>query len=173
MLTYRTYKGDQDLKDVQALFSAELSEPYQIWTYRFFSEPYPELTIFCEDDGKMVGCCMAMLEPGKTKPGETSKLCGYIGMISTVQEYKRRGIGSHLYHMAEEKMREMGATVISLETETDNAGAIAFYEMLGFRKTREFRNFYMNGKGAVRMRKWLTEDLEQDGLTDSEGRLLF
>lgn len=173
MLTYRLYRGDQDLKDVQALFSAELSEPYQIWTYRFFSEVYPELTIFCEDDGKMVGCCMAMLEREKTKPAESAKLCGYIGMISIVREYKRRGIGRVLYQMAEDKMREMGVTVISLETETDNVGAIAFYEVLGFRKTRDFRNFYMNGKSAVRMRKWLVEDLEQAGITDVDGRLLL
>ena len=40
-ITYRPFRDDSDLHAIRSLFSHELSEPYQVWTYRFFAEPYP------------------------------------------------------------------------------------------------------------------------------------
>ena len=69
-VTYRSFRDDSDLHAIRSLFSHELSEPYQVWTYRFFAEPYPELTLFAESDNEIVGCCMSMLQPECSKSGE-------------------------------------------------------------------------------------------------------
>ena len=35
-ITYRSYAGESDLPDIMALVQYELSEPYVIYTYRYF-----------------------------------------------------------------------------------------------------------------------------------------
>ena len=43
---YRTYdssKGEVDLETVQRLISADLSEPYSIYVYRYFVYEWPDL----------------------------------------------------------------------------------------------------------------------------------
>lgn len=150
-VTYRPYRDENDLRQVQALFSAELSEPYQLWTYRYFVDPYPDLSFFAECNGEVIGCCMgSCLEEKKGRPLE-----GYIGMISVVDAYKRQGIGRALYTHLERRFRERGVEAITLETEEDNVVALRFYEKLGFRRTRSYAAFYMNGKNAFRLKRWL------------------
>lgn len=174
-IVYRHYRDEEDLRTVQSLFAQELSEPYQLWTYRYFVEPWPMLTIFAESNGKIVGCCMASIEtrsrctkldkmaknPGSSHTsGNSTYKRGYIGMISVVDAYKRRKIGKRLYDVVLREMRGFGVEVISLETESDNLSALLFYESLGFRKTRLFSNYYMNGKDAYRMMKWLAPNID-------------
>lgn len=176
-IVYRHYRDETDLRTVQNLFARELSEPYQLWTYRYFTVPWPMLTIFAEVNGEIVGCCMANIETRSrskcTKLDEMAKnndgslanssptyKRGYIGMISVVDAYKRRKIGKRLYTIVLQEMRKFGVEVISLETESDNVSALLFYESLGFRKTRLFSNYYMNGKNAYRMVKWLVPNTD-------------
>lgn len=174
-IVYRHYRSEKDLRTVQSLFAQELSEPYQIWTYRYFVEPWPTLTIFAESEGEIVGCCMANIEI-RSKCTKVDKITknpdgphaadastykrGYIGMISVIDAYKRRKIGQRLYTIVLKEMKSFGVRVISLETESDNVGALSFYESLGFRKTRLFPNYYMNGKNAYRMMKWLAPNVD-------------
>lgn len=168
-VTYRPYNDENDLEAIKHLFSAELSEPYQIWTYRYFSQRYPSLTIIAEMDGDLIGCCMGMMQPGETHPRESVKCQAYIGMISVTGKFKGRRIGTHLFDLVLPEMVSLGATVVCLETEIDNRAAIAFYEGLGFRKTRLFNNFYLNGKSAYRMKRWLVRNIEQVGHLLLEG----
>lgn len=46
---YRPFRSDKDLHDIKEMFQQQFSEPYQVWTYRFFAEQYPDLTFFAED----------------------------------------------------------------------------------------------------------------------------
>lgn len=48
-ITYRPFRDDLDLHAIEKLFSAQFSEPYQVWTYRFFAERCPSLTFFAEN----------------------------------------------------------------------------------------------------------------------------
>lgn len=64
---------------------------------------------------------------------------------------------------------KLGVEQISLETEDDNFAALDFYHRLGFTQTRHFFRYYMNGKGAFRMKKWLSEgEWCEDDFEDSE-----
>ena len=44
-----------------------------------------------------------------------------------------------------------------LETEDDNFSALGFYEKMGFVREKGLYKFYLNGKGAGRLRLDLTE----------------
>ena len=61
-IRYRPFRSDADLHAIRTLFASQFSEPYQVWTYRFFAEQYPSLTFFAEFEQEIVGCCMCMLQ---------------------------------------------------------------------------------------------------------------
>ena len=76
-------------------------------------------------------------------------------MICVIDDYKGRGVAQHLFCLIEEQWRKLGVTNVVLETEDDNFRAIRFYEKLGFYRSRHFFRYYMNGKGAYRLKKWM------------------
>ena len=41
-LTYKTYPGEELLGEIMSLMTEELSEPYPIFTYRYFLNLFPE-----------------------------------------------------------------------------------------------------------------------------------
>lgn len=69
-------------------------------------------------------------------------------MICVDDDIKRLGLGKHMAELAFDEFAKHNADVIVLETEDDNWRAIAFYERLGFYKSRHFFRYYLNGKGA-------------------------
>jgi len=46
---------------------------------------------------------------------------------------------------------------VVLETEADNAAALAFYSKMGFVREKRLQRFYLNGKDAYRLRLDLSE----------------
>jgi diamine N-acetyltransferase len=52
-------------------------------------------------------------------------------------EFQRRGVGRHAMELLLERWRTIGATIARLSVVPANAGAISFYESLGFRLTGE------------------------------------
>ena len=94
-LKFRPYRDDRDLHDIRELFASEFSEPYQVWTYRFFAEQYPSLTFFATHEDKIVACCMCMLQSEYKQ-----RVQGYIGMICVEDQWKRSKIGQHMAELA-------------------------------------------------------------------------
>ena len=43
-IEFRTFKSEADLKTIISMIEKELSEPYPIYTYRYFVQKWPELT---------------------------------------------------------------------------------------------------------------------------------
>ncbi|KAJ2827846.1 N-alpha-acetyltransferase mak3 [Coemansia erecta] len=80
---------------------------------------------------------------------------GYIGMVAVGTAYRKLGVGSSLVKRAIEAMREMGADEVTLEAETDNTGALALYERLGFIREKRLYRYYMSGTDAFRLKLWL------------------
>ncbi|KZT57595.1 acyl-CoA N-acyltransferase [Calocera cornea HHB12733] len=138
-ITYRPYAGPSDLPAVMALVEHELSEPYVIYTYRYFLNGCPALTpvacIVCKQDAH----------------GPAHALRGYIAMLSVHKDFRRRGIGAKLARLAIRRMRLSGADEVMLETEYDNASALRLYEALGFVREKRLFRFYLNGKDAFRL----------------------
>lgn len=48
---------DEQLKPITGLIDKDLSEPYSVYTYRFFLHNWPTLTFLVRGPGRVFGCC--------------------------------------------------------------------------------------------------------------------
>jgi ribosomal protein S18 acetylase RimI-like enzyme len=131
-IEYLDYVDESNLSEIQALVSKDLSEPYSIFTYRYFLHNWPRLCICAyatrkknfEADNlttttdttivtekEMIGTivCKADEEHGVMK--------GYIAMLTVNNLYRKKGIGSYLARLGIQRMIETGCQEIVLETE--------------------------------------------------------
>ncbi|PIA12876.1 putative n-acetyltransferase mak3 [Coemansia reversa NRRL 1564] len=162
-IRFRSYKKESDLQPVMRLIDEDLSEPYSIYTYRYFVHQWPELCILADTSEKeCAGVIICKLEPHRRRcldgyfNNEKQMLNrGYIGMVAVDKEYRKKGIGSALVLKALDIMKEMGADEVILETETENKGALALYERLGFIRDKRLYRYYLSGTDAFRLKLWL------------------
>jgi len=114
------YSSEKQLGAIMALVDRDLSEPYSIFTYRYFLCGWPDLCILAyiddEDNpaaaadsgddnnvikagegddwhGTLVGVIVGKADnEGSTDP---KGLCGYIAMLAVETSYRRAGIGAY------------------------------------------------------------------------------
>lgn len=104
-----------------SLITLELSEPYSVYTFRYFLFNWPELALLAIHGGDIVGvvlCKLNLQMRGDGVPaGDTEDCCkrGYIGMVAVAPEFRRRGIGSRLTSMAIDRMKALGAEEVKLQ----------------------------------------------------------
>lgn len=115
---YVEYTNEAMLRDIQVLVSKDLSEPYSVFTYRYFLHKWPNLCIcvYAKDEstgarGSMMATIVCKLE----EAGDA--LQGYIAMLTVDSAYRKNGIGKKLVTMGIERMISMGCTEVMLETE--------------------------------------------------------
>ncbi|KAN0127290.1 acyl-CoA N-acyltransferase [Lactarius tabidus] len=147
-ITYRAYSGEHELPHIISLVQSELSEPYVVYTYRYFLHQWPHLSFLAYAHGVAhpVGVIVC-----KQSPHRDRYLRGYIAMLSVDKGYRKRGIASALVRHSINVMQASGAQEIALETEFDNAPALALYTSLGFVPEKRLHRFYLNGKDAFRL----------------------
>jgi len=156
-IRYRAYAGETDLATVMALVGSELSEPYVIYTYRYFLANWPQLAFLAfpeeeeepkhdDDTPAPVGVIVCKQDMHR----DTSNR-GYIAMLSVHKAWRKRGIASTLVQSSVQAMIADGADEVVLETEADNASALSFYASMGFLREKRLFRFYMNGKDAFRL----------------------
>ncbi|KAJ2497275.1 n-terminal acetyltransferase c complex catalytic subunit mak3 [Coemansia sp. RSA 1972] len=163
-IVFRTYQTESDLDPAMKLIDQDLSEPYSIYTYRFFVQQWPELCILAydEDTQECIGVIICKLHPHRRGCMDThfdsDKMQlnrGYIGMIAVDKSYRNHGIGRSLVVRALETMQKMGADEVILEAEANNQGALALYERLGFIREKRLFRYYLSGTDAYRLKLWL------------------
>ena len=168
-INYRVYTDESMLDDIQRLVTKDLSEPYSIFTYRYFLHKWPQLCICVYDsmfpkEGKhdgleskeeekeeMIGTivCKAEYEDGA--------YVGYIAMLAVKDSYRGQGIGSNLVKKGIDAMIIDGCTEVTLETEVSNTNALKLYDRLGFMRLERFEKYYLNGGDAYRLKLYLDE----------------
>ncbi|KAM0892140.1 hypothetical protein ACQ4PT_025918 [Festuca glaucescens] len=147
-IAYVSYGGEQHLPLVMSLVDEELSEPYSIFTYRYFVYIWPQLTFLAFDakDGKCVGTVVC-------KMGEhRGSFRGYIAMLVVLKPYRGRGIATELVTRSIRVMMESGCEEVTLEAEVTNKGALALYGRLGFIRAKRLYRYYLNGVDAFRLK---------------------
>uniref|UniRef100_A0A0D9XSJ6 N-acetyltransferase domain-containing protein n=1 Tax=Leersia perrieri TaxID=77586 RepID=A0A0D9XSJ6_9ORYZ len=147
-ITYVSYGGEHHLPLVMSLVDEELSEPYSIFTYRYFVYLWPQLTFLAFDpkDGKCVGTVVC-------KMGEhRGSFRGYIAMLVVLKPYRGRGIATELVTRSIRVMMESGCEEVTLEAEVTNKGALALYGRLGFIRAKRLYRYYLNGVDAFRLK---------------------
>lgn len=154
-VVYSTYQNEKELSIMMKMIESELSEPYSIFTYRYFVNGWKELSYIAHYEDQMIGVIIGNLS--KHKPSQ--RLRGYVGMIVIKKEYRRLKLGRKLALMFIEKCKEMGADEVCLETECVNTAALKLYESLGFAKVKKLMNYYLNGNDAFRLKLWFTDKM--------------
>ncbi|KAG6853461.1 hypothetical protein C0991_004248 [Blastosporella zonata] len=147
-IQYRKYVGEPDLPHVMDLVQSELSEPYVIYTFRYFLHHWPHLSFLAysgdSSDKTPIGVIVCKQSMHKDLTNR-----GYIAMLSVSKNWRKRGIenGTHTFGAAFAD----GVDEIILETEYDNHAALSLYESLGFIREKRLHRFYLNGKDAFRL----------------------
>mmetsp|Transcript_16009 Transcript_16009/g.49541 ORF Transcript_16009/g.49541 Transcript_16009/m.49541 type:complete len:235 (-) Transcript_16009:46-750(-) len=156
------YEDELQLPEVMKLVDNDLSEPYSIFTYRYFVRNWPKLCLLAKIDGETVACVVSKAEVEATPLGEPCYR-GYIGMLAVQNAYRRSGIGTALVCRSIERMRAMGCDEVMLETEVTNATALGLYEKLGFARDERLFKYYLNGVDAFRLKLWFHDDAPRGG----------
>ena len=122
-IQFQTYTSVEQIEIIQKMIENELSEPYSVFTYRYFVDAWPKLCIFSIVDEKIVGVIIGKVE----KHLKSGRMRGYIGMIVVEKEYRRLKIGKKLAEEFIIRARNEGAEEIVLETEYNNHSALRLY----------------------------------------------
>ncbi|CAO3573328.1 unnamed protein product [Mortierella alpina] len=170
-IEYVQYESEHQLSGMMSLIENDLSEPYSIYTYRYFLHQWPKLSFLAmdKDKGICIGVVVCRLEPH----GRSKRNRGYIAMLAVSKEYRKRKIGSTLVLMAIEAMKTAGADEIVLETEYTNQSAIALYQQMGFIKDKRLYRYYLNGIDAFRLKLFCRPQcdiaVDMEGLSNEQG----
>jgi [ribosomal protein S18]-alanine N-acetyltransferase len=101
-------------------------------------------------DGEIVGFVIVHME------SDEDGWVGYVVTLDVAEAWRRRGLAGRLMRNAERKVMEAGGAAMALHVFTGNAGAIAFYERLGYERLGVRPGFYGRaGLGAFVYRKAL------------------
>ncbi len=166
------YSGEHQLQGIIDLISVDLSEPYSIFTYRYFINNWPQLCILALRKPKppaaeptVVGCIVC-----KADKHRSGTMRGYIAMLAVHTSMRKRGMGTQLVKLAVQAMRDGGCDEAVLETEVTNQGALRLYEGLGFCRDKRMLRYYLNGNDAFRLKVWFHDRLpeEPDALAEGE-----
>ncbi|XP_046663871.1 N-alpha-acetyltransferase 30-like [Homalodisca vitripennis] len=147
---YVSYKSELQMPDIMRLIQKDLSEPYSIYTYRYFIHNWPKLCFLAMDGSKCVGAIVCKLDIHRKVVKR-----GYIAMLAVDEKYRKRKIGSNLVLKAIRAMVADDADEVVLETEITNRPALRLYENLGFVRDKRLFRYYLNGVDALRLKLWL------------------
>ncbi|XP_011079051.1 N-alpha-acetyltransferase MAK3-like isoform X2 [Sesamum indicum] len=147
-IDYVSYGGDGEhhLPLIMKLVDQELSEPYSIFTYRYFVYLWPHLSFLAFHKGKCVGTVVCKMGDHR------HTFRGYIAMLVVLHPYRGRGIATELVSRSIQVMMESGCEEVTLEAEVTNKGALALYGRLGFIRAKRLFRYYLNGVDAFRLK---------------------
>lgn len=147
---YVNYTSEEQMSDIMSLIQKDLSEPYSVYTYRYFIHNWPQLCFLAMDGDQCVGAIVCKLDLHKKVVKR-----GYIAMLAVDERYRKRKMGSSLVLKAIEAMAADDADEVVLETEITNKPALQLYQNLGFVRDKRLFRYYLNGVDALRLKLWL------------------
>jgi peptide alpha-N-acetyltransferase len=151
------YVSENQLKLLQHLIDKDLSEPYSLYTYRYFLNKWPNLCILAMNGEICVGIIICKLERDRQ-----NQMRGYIAMLAVAKEYRNMQLGSTLVKLALVAMQQKHADLVVLETECSNKGALALYEKLNFTRSKRLHKYYLNGGDAFRLKLWFNDPFNEN-----------
>lgn len=151
-IRFTTYQGEHQLDEMRALIDKDLSEPYSVYTYRYFLTNWPNLCLLAVDEReqRIIGVIVNKRELHRQRTNR-----GYIAMLAVAEAHRHRGIASKLVRRAIDVMRALDCDEVVLETELTNVKAMALYLKLGFVKDKRLTRYYFSGNDAFRLKRWL------------------
>jgi peptide alpha-N-acetyltransferase len=106
---FHSYQSEKQMSSIMSLISGTLSEPYSIYTYRYFIHNWPELCFLCSnrETNELIGAIVSKLDIHKKVLRR-----GYIAMLAINKEYRRKKIASKLVLMNIREMIKRGCDEI-------------------------------------------------------------
>lgn len=90
-----SYESELQMPEIMRLIQKDLSEPYSIYTYRYFIHNWPKLCFLAKHEGKCIGAIVCKLDMHRNVVKR-----GYIAMLAVDEKYRSRKIGSRLAQKA-------------------------------------------------------------------------
>ncbi|RYR04731.1 hypothetical protein Ahy_B06g084513 [Arachis hypogaea] len=137
-IEYVSYGGEHHLPLIMNLVDQELSEPYSIFTYRYFVYLWPHLSFLAFHKGKCVSTVVC-------KMGDHRNVSKRIHCHVGCDKALGKGIATELGTRSIKVMMESGCEEVTLESEVTNKGALALYGRLGFIRAKRLFHYYLNG----------------------------
>eukprot|EP01117_Protostelium_nocturnum_P008786 TRINITY_DN3150_c0_g1_i2.p1 TRINITY_DN3150_c0_g1~~TRINITY_DN3150_c0_g1_i2.p1 ORF type:complete len:180 (+),score=20.68 TRINITY_DN3150_c0_g1_i2:70-609(+) len=141
-----TYHTEEQLPWIVSLIEKDLSEPYSVYTYRYFLNSWPHLCFLAIQDNKCIGVIISKAD------NHRGTQRGYIAMLAVDKTYRKAKIGTKLVLRTIQEMKNLRCEEVVLETEMTNKAALGLYENLGFLKDKRLNRYYMNGVDAFRLK---------------------
>lgn len=88
------------------------------------------LVLVAEQDGALVGYCLAML--ANYPPVFESRDYGFVSDLAVTRDYRKAGIGEKMYKKAEEWFSKRGVHRVELRVVVSNEVATKFWRKMGF-----------------------------------------
>ncbi|CAJ1387675.1 unnamed protein product [Effrenium voratum] len=145
---FEQYKDEGDMPGIISLIDKDLSEPYSVFTYRYFINNWPDLCYLAMQGETCVGAIICKLDEHRCR--KTHR--GYIAMLAVEKELRGKRIGSQLVQLCLSRMKQLNADECVLETEVTNKGALGLYRSIGFVKEKRLHKYYLNGNDAFRLK---------------------
>ncbi|KFD62096.1 hypothetical protein M514_25698 [Trichuris suis] len=144
-----SYNGEHQLPGIMQLVSRDLSEPYSIYTYRYFVCNWPSLCFvaFANDSQECIGAILCKMSVQRNGIKQ-----GYIAMLAVDKAYRRRKVARNLVLSSLSAMLKDGCDEVTLETEVTNEPALSLYAGLYFWRDNRFSKYYLNGEDAFRLK---------------------
>ncbi len=137
---------EEDVDNIVALEAECMPHPWVRDDIRSLITDDKKYAIVAEEDGLIAGYVGVSFVLDEAE----------IGNICVSSSYRRRGLAAKLLTALENELKSKGVSVIFLEVENTNKGAIALYEKQGFLKYNERKDYYGKGKDALLYRKEIT-----------------
>lgn len=90
-----SYESELQMPEIMRLIQKDLSEPYSIYTYRYFIHNWPKLCFLARHEDKCIGAIVCKLDLHRNVVKR-----GYIAMLAVDEKYRKRKIGSRLVRKA-------------------------------------------------------------------------
>ncbi len=121
------YKINMERHDIKNFIKQIIENEFKIdyWDKWLEEQNYeslsvkPNLLVSCEDKDELIGICSVKII--------NDKEC-YLNSFYVAKEYRKNGIGSHLYDICEKYAKENNYTIIQLVVDPVFKDAIRFYE---------------------------------------------
>ena len=127
-----------DAPGVYAVERACFHDPYTEGLLNDLIKARQEQFFVAADNGEIIGYAVGFAN-GKE---------GHIVSVAVDPRHRRKQVGTTLLSAVTARLAAEGVKQIQLEVRKGNAGAIAFYERMGYRIFSEIRHYYDDGEDA-------------------------
>lgn len=118
----------------EQIFTASKAQShYRSWDEYVVIEFYNSNAEYClvaETNNKVIGFALGCVIEKKKKSTPTTKH-GYITWMGVREKFRRKGVGSALFEKMIKLMEEEGATILLVDTESENKAALNFFGKKG------------------------------------------